>query len=78
MKCKTNDEEFLELYALIQRNAPVFLEENDYIAIDSMLADENIPKALENDYRILSSASGIVLKEQILKDPIGITALVLK
>jgi predicted exporter len=78
VKCKTNDEEFLELYALIQRNAPVFLEEKDYLAIDSMIAEGNIPKALENDYRMLSSASGIVLKEQILKDPIGITGLVLK
>jgi len=78
VKCKTNDEEFLKLYALIQRNAPVFLEEKDYLAIDSMIAEGNIPKALENDYRMLSSASGIVLKEQILKDPIGITGLVLK
>lgn len=78
VRCKTNDEEFLDLYALIQRNAPVFLEESDYIAMDSMIAEGNIPKALENDYRMLSSASGIVLKEQILKDPIGITGLVLK
>ena len=56
----------------------LFLEEKDYLAIDSMIAEGNIPKALENDYRMLSSASGIVLKEQILKDPIGITGLVLK
>ena len=54
---------------------PIFLNDNDYQAIDSLILDKNIEKSLDKNYKSLMSPSGLVLKKFILQDPVGITTL---
>ncbi len=78
VKYQANDDDFMQLRSLILQNIPLFLEAEDYPQIDSLVALHNIPSALENDYKALASASGFVVKDQILNDPLGISNLAMK
>ena len=68
----------LELFQTIQEHLPVFLSENDYASIDTLIEPENIKTTLEHDIRLLSSPSGIALKNIIVNDPSGISFIALK
>jgi len=60
---------------LLYDHLPVYLDENDYRAIDSLLAPASIHLAIEKDYRNLLSTAGFALKKMILLDPLGLTYL---
>lgn len=75
---KVDDEFAMELFGSISDHLPVYLEEKDYKAIDSLIAPETVKQTLEQDLRTLSSPSGIALKSMISKDPVGISFLGMK
>ena len=54
---------------------PVYLDEDDYRKIDSMLIPASIHSAIEKDYIDLLSPAGFALKKMILRDPLGLTYL---
>ncbi len=62
---------------MIYDNLPIFLEDKDYIRIDSLLTEESITNSLEKNFRTLISPAGFGLKKYILKDPTGISAIAL-
>lgn len=51
---------------------PVFLEDQDYERIDSCLNEVSINSSIENSYRLLTSPSGFVLRDMVLRDPLSI------
>jgi len=57
---------------------PVLLGPADYERLHEKTTPAGLAAALENDFRILNSPAGFALKEQIQRDPLGITALVLE
>ncbi len=59
-------------------NLPIFLGERDYQYLDSILSNEHIKNALENNYRTLVSPASIAMKKYLVKDPLGITSRALK
>ena len=75
---KTDDELALEIFSSISDHLPVFLTDNDYAAIDSLIIPEKIKETLEQDIRTLTSPSGFALKGMISKDPVGISFLGLR
>lgn len=62
----------------VYENLPLFLDKEDYRAIAGKLQRDSISSRIEANYRTLISPSGIVSKDIILKDPLGISFIALK
>ncbi|HNF43481.1 MAG TPA: MMPL family transporter, partial [Ferruginibacter sp.] len=75
---KVDDEIALGLFGTISDHLPVYLEEKDYKAIDSLIQPAAVKQTLEQDLRTLTSPAGFALKNMISKDPVGISFLGLK
>jgi len=78
IRYKVDDNLSMELFQLIQEHLPVFLSEKDYEAIDTLIANDKIKSRLEQDVQLLSSPSGLALKNIIANDPVGISFIALK
>ncbi len=72
------DDIIFQLFSSINKNLPVFLEDHDYAAIDSLTRQEVMKARLENNYHQLASPTGILLKQMILQDPAGISSVALE
>src|ERR1700730_1084379 len=70
---KVNDSLTLELYQLVMDHLPIYLSENDYPSLDSLLIPQKIRQTLEQDLLTLSSPAGIAFKKIISIDPVGIS-----
>jgi 1-acyl-sn-glycerol-3-phosphate acyltransferase len=66
-----------EMMALFYENIPLFLTEEDYAKIDSLLLPENMDRSLQKNINTLTSPTGFALKKYILQDPLGIGGLAL-
>ncbi len=60
---------------LLYDHLPVYLDENDYRNIDSLLAPASIHSAITKDYKNLLTPAGFAMKKMILRDPLGLTNL---
>jgi 1-acyl-sn-glycerol-3-phosphate acyltransferase len=74
---KVSDTAVGELIDIVYDNLPLFLAEQDYKRMDSLLQPENIRTALENNYRNLLSPASFTMKQMIIQDPVGIGTLAL-
>jgi 1-acyl-sn-glycerol-3-phosphate acyltransferase len=75
---KVDDGLALELYGTISDHLPIYLDDKDYVSIDTLVSTEKIKQTLEQDIRTLTSPAGFGLKQMISNDPVGITFLGLK
>jgi hypothetical protein len=75
---KVDDGLALELYGTISDHLPIYLDEKDYVSMDTLISAEKIKQTLEQDLRTLTSPAGFGLKQMISNDPVGITFLGLK
>ncbi len=75
---KVEDDAALTLYTDVHDHLPLYLTDEDYRHIDSMLTGEQVKKKLEQDYKVLTSATGLVMKRLIADDPIGINTMALR
>ena len=78
VKSKVDDETAIDLYNSLHKNLPFYLSDEDYQTIDTLITKESINAKLDNDYKVLSSASGLVMKKMIADDPVGISTIALK
>lgn len=72
------DAEMLKIYDVIYEHLPLFLEDEDYKKIDSMITEENIDLTLESNYRNLISPMGMGTKKMIARDPLHFTPLAME
>jgi len=70
---KVKDADLLNTMDFVYNNLPLFLEESDYKTIASRLKKDSIEAISESNYKTLISPSGIISKNVILKDPLGIS-----
>jgi uncharacterized protein len=75
---RVDDQVVLSMFDLVQQHLPTFLTEGDYTLLDSITQPEGIKQTLTNNYRQLISPTGIAVKRIIVKDPVGISNIVLK
>lgn len=75
---KVNDDDLLRTMDFVYDNLPLFLDKNDYNIITNKLQKDSISVITEANYRTLISPSGIVSKDVILKDPLGLSFIALK
>ncbi len=66
-----------EITSFIVQNMPLFLTEEDYARLDTLLDEQHIQAQLQNDHAILSSPAG-VMKNILSSDPLLITAPILQ
>ena len=53
-------------------NLPIFLDDEDYAALEANLNKESIEAAVDNVYNLLISPSGMVVGDVVMQDPINI------
>ncbi|WMI69486.1 1-acyl-sn-glycerol-3-phosphate acyltransferase [Mangrovimonas sp. YM274] len=70
---RVKDEQALQTLDFVYENLPLFLDDADYSTIQSKLAKDSINAITKNNYKTLVSPTGIVAKQTILKDPLGIS-----
>lgn len=75
---KVDEELAPELFNTISDHLPIYLEEKDYRAIDTLIRPDKLKETLTQDLKTLTSPAGIALKSTIENDPAGITFLGLK
>lgn len=75
---KVSDTLMSYFFSFFNDHLPVYLDENDYRHIDSLITPEGIENVLRNDYKILISPAGFALKNSMMKDPLGLTFMALQ
>ena len=75
---KVDEENIQETFDFVYNNLPLFLEEEDYSKIRNKLNKDSIVEQVQSNYRTLISPTGIVAKDFILNDPLGISFIALK
>lgn len=75
---KVDDDNIQQTIEFVYNNLPLFLDESDYALIDKKLNNDSISAQVEKNYKTLISPTGIVAKEFILNDPLGISFMGLK
>ena len=74
---KVDDSKVLETSDFLLKNLPLFLDEDDYARLDSLIQGEGIRTILEQDKRDIVSPVGIIYKRFIIQDPLHISNRVL-
>ena len=59
-------------------NLPLFLSDEDYQRLDTLLTDENIAALMQKNYSNLISPAGFALKDYLMRDPLGLGSQTLK
>lgn len=75
---QVEDEDMLQTLNFVYDHLPVFLDEDDYKVLSDKVRSDSIEAATQANYKTLISPSGIIAKETILKDPLGISFIGLK
>jgi 1-acyl-sn-glycerol-3-phosphate acyltransferase len=75
---KVSDDLMYSVYHTFLNNLPLFLEAKDYQTLDHLITPEKLDTTLEKNYRTLLSPASMVMKKNLLLDPIGITPYALK
>lgn len=75
---RVDDAQILDVIDLIPGHLPVFLEEKDYRALDSLTQPDVAERRLNDNYRQLVSPGGMVMKNVIVRDPLGFSFAVMK
>ncbi len=78
VETKQPEEKIAGVVHAIQDNLPFLLEEKDYTHLDSLIETAHVRSALESNYRMLATPGGLVMKQIITNDPLGLTLLPLK
>lgn len=66
------------IYEEFHQNLPIFLDDNEYLLLDSLTTASSIDHAVRSAYKNLVSPAGMVTRDILLKDPLGLTGIALK
>lgn len=70
---KVEDSAVMNMMQVIQDHLPLFLEANDYHTIDTLITPKRLEQTLQHNYQTLISPAGLVLKNVIQADPVGMS-----
>ncbi len=62
----------------VYANLPLFLDQADYNAIRNKIDQDSIARIVENNFKSLLTPTGLVTRDFVLKDPLGISFLALR
>lgn len=75
IQSQINDEKEQQFSELALQYLPLFLEEQDYLQIDSLIRPERIKETIAREHRLLLSPAGMVAKQWIAQDPVGMVPI---
>ncbi len=75
---KVTDEDLLGTIDFVYQNLPIFLNEDDYKTLGNKISKDSIDDITVANYKSILSPSGIITKNTIIKDPLGISLIALK
>ena len=67
---QVDQQQILAVSQFLVKNMPYFLTETDYIRIDSILTEEHVRLQMSHNKRMLMSPVGMVMKQNIMADPL--------
>ncbi len=73
-----SEEQISQTFNFVNQNLPLYLDEKDYITLHEKTKSDSIQNKLNENYRSLISPSGLISKDFIQKDPLGLSSLGLK
>lgn len=78
LRGKIDESNLLQTMDFVYENLPLFLDDEDYKTIANKIEADSIAAITASNYHTLLSPSGIVSKDVILKDPLGLSFIGLK
>lgn len=75
---KVDEENIQETFQFVYDNLPLFLSDKDYQQIQQKINSDSIANQVDKNYRTLISPTGIVAKDFIINDPLGVSFIALK
>lgn len=67
------DEELIEkCTSFIYDYLPIFLTDEDYTLLEGRVSEEEVEKAITNAYNLLTSPSGMIVGDVVMRDPLNI------
>src|SRR6478609_849079 len=75
---KIEEENIQETFDFVYAHLPLFLDQKDYALIQNKLQKDSIANTVASDYKSIISPAGLVSKDFILQDPLGISFIALK
>lgn len=75
---KIDEENIQETFDFVYANLPLFLDKHNYKIIQNKLHNDSISSIVGANYKSLVSPTGLVSKDFILNDPLGISFIALK
>lgn len=75
---RVSEQAIFEVFSTVHENIPVFLQDEDYKRLDTLLQPENLDRQLANNYKTLISPASMVMKKFLLQDPLGMSGNILK
>ena len=74
---QVGDQNIAQTMDFVYSNLPLFLDPADYNSLHKRLSADSIAATVAANYKILMSPTGIVAKEAILRDPLGLSFVAL-
>lgn len=78
LQVRLEDDQLADLMAVVANNLPLFLDENDYRRIDSLLRPDSIATIVNNTYRAITAPQSFVTAPLLRQDPLGLTFMGLR
>lgn len=66
-------DDFQKTIHFVYENIPLFLDAEDYDVLESKITKDSIQKITENNFKTLISPTGLISRDLILKDPLGLS-----
>lgn len=73
-----SQEKMAVIHSVFYNNIPLFLTDDDYRDIESRLNRKGIDRSVENCYKMLMTPGSMVMKEYMMKDPLGISFMAMR
>ena len=74
---QVDQQQILSISQFLVENMPYFLTESDYLRMDTLLTEDYIRLQLDNNKRMLMSPMSVVMTQNIMTDPLHLSAPVL-
>jgi len=75
---KIDDSIYTAIQSFVSGHLPLFLSDQDYQIMDSLIRKENLESIMKRNFKLLVSPASIIIKNQIVNDPLGFRLLGMK
>ena len=77
IRTEVDQQAMMTIYDTLYNNLPLFLNDNDYARLDTILQPENIRKTVASNFKSIISPAGMITRKMVQKDPFSISFMVL-